>query len=194
MNRSSHNLWNWIQFVIDQIDTWVLNMLRIRATLIAAVIGTILIVWGIVTKNVDLGMEAILAGAMGYLIGFVPAVLGGLFITAIQFVTFSMGLQSMPLLFLQIMGYTYIAWLGRQHKMMAVERRMRLADVEHDPQVVSWTLINEVRNSLLAMRLLLFVRSNGSPQQNQLRMIEDELLRLESLFGKLDDTKQQNIR
>ena len=189
MRRITKVTWIWIQVMVERVDSWVLDNLRMRATLIAALIGTAFLIWGIVTHNPNLGIEVILAGAMGYLIGFVPAVGGGLLITAIHFFSSGMPLESFPVIVIQIMGYTYIAWLGRQHKHLAIERRNKLADVDHDAKVVSWSFVNEVRNSLLAMRLLLFVKQNEATQHAQLRMIEDELLRLESLFGKLDDSK-----
>ncbi len=190
MSRVTKSIWLWIQIVVERSDAWVLDNLRSRATLIAALIGTILLIWGLVTHNPDLGVEAVLAGAMGYVIGFVPAVLGGLIITAIHFFSAGMPVSSFPVILIQIMGYTYIAWLGRQHKHLALERRTQLADAVHDAKVVPWSFVNEVRNSLLAMRLLLFVKKSETTEHAQLQLIEDELLRLESLFGKLDDSKQ----
>ncbi len=179
MRRIIKSVWLWIQIIVERTDSWVLDNLRSRATLIAALIGTVLLIWGIATHNPDLGIEAVLAGAMGYVVGFVPAVLGGLIITSIHFFREGMPISNFPVILIQIMGYTYIAWLGRQHKHLAVERRTQLADSIHDAKVVPWSFVNEVRNSLLAMRLLLFVKKNETAEHAQLELIEDELLRLE---------------
>ncbi|UOF90922.1 hypothetical protein LSG31_09030 [Fodinisporobacter ferrooxydans] len=51
--------------------------------------------------------------------------------------------------------------------------------------IISRSQVNEVRNSLLAIRLLLFQHSKIHLVQDELKIVEDELLRLELLLASL---------
>ncbi len=176
-----------MQNLVEHIDRIVLTYLSSRVTLIAAVVGTALMIWGIASHNLYMVIQVILAGAMGYSVGFVPAVVGGLIVSAIYIVTQGITTLNISSLIIEVLGCTYIAWLGRQHKVITKRRRTEIAGVANRSHTVSWTFVNEVRNSLLAMRLLLFRKANEGLPQQKLELIENELLRLESMFGKLKE-------
>lgn len=172
-------------------DDMVLGYLRMRMTLIAALLGIVLFVLAIIEHDIFAGVEVLLAGAVGYTIGFVPAVLGGVLITLSSLVWYSHHSMYCPSIIFQFLGCVVIAWLGRSHHSVVKHTREHYrshVDQAMRSQVVPWTLVNEVRNSLLGMRLLLFTNNMGrETDQQNLQIVEAELLRLESLFTDLHE-------
>ncbi|PWI58371.1 hypothetical protein [Sulfoacidibacillus thermotolerans] len=185
---STHSVARMVQW-LSELDERVLLYMRNRATLFAALIGASLLLWSVVTENGFLSAEVILAGAVGYALGFVPAIAGGIFINGIEIALHYGHPLHVPTLLVQFFGCSSIAWLGHVHKMVARRaREQQERDVTVRAQIVPWTLVNEVRNSLLAMRLLLFSNKldrNSDP--NNLKLVQAELLRLESLFKELHE-------
>lgn len=168
----------------EDCDEALIMFLRHKQSLLAALIGLSLLVWGIITLQYYLIIAVIIAGAVGYWLGFSPAVLIALCLLLIGTVTNQP--DHVTKLIIQIAGIILIAWLGREHH-LAVRKRLALGNDECVQHVVTWTFINEVRNSLLAMRLLLFQKSPTIDTTTNLKLIEDELLRLEAIFSKLHD-------
>ncbi len=187
----------FVQFVARMVqrmailDEIVLHYIQTRLNLFAALIGALLLVWSAFAHNGFLSAEVLLAGAIGYALGFVPAMMGGIFINGLEIALRHGHPLHIPTLLVQFFGCSMIAWLGHGHQMamrQAREQSRELADVSIRAQIVPWTLVNEVRNSLLAMRLLLFTSKtdrNSDPQNMQL--VQAELLRLEALFKELHE-------
>jgi len=171
----------------ESIDRIVLDQLKLRATLVAAFIGLTFLIWAVVTQNGYLGSQVIVAGAIGYWLGFVPAVVGGLAVNALD--VYIQGLPELHAfaMLIQLVGCSYIAWLGYVHKMTAVARRKEIQEMKQRSHIVSRTVINEVRNSLLAVRLLLFSNRTVRVSPSDMRLVEDELVRLEAMLKDLPE-------
>ena len=184
MRNIFYHAWRRLLTLIDDIDNALIRFFKNRQSLFAAIIGLMLIIWGIALHQYYLLLAVVLAGAIGYGMGFTPAFLIALLLVIVQYR--SVETPHLAEMIIEILGTTFIAWLGREHR-LAARSRLLWGGNEFEKQVVSWTFVNEVRNSLLAMRLLLFQKSQDSLASTNLKLIEDELLRLESLFGKLHD-------
>ena len=184
MRQGIHHAWRRFLTSIDDVDDALMTFFKLRQSLLAALIGIAMLIWGLIMHQYFLLLAVMLAGAIGYWLGFTPAFLAAFFLIALQ-IHATESLQFAQML-LEVLGTTFIAWLGREHR-LAARQRLLWGGSEFEKQVVSWTFVNEVRNSLLAMRLLLFQKSQDNPSGANLKLIEDELLRLESLFGKLHD-------
>lgn len=169
------------------IDRIALEQLKLRATFIAAFIGLAFLIWAAVTQDGYLGFQVILMGAIGYWFGFVPAVVGGLAVNAVY--VYIQGLPELRAfaMLIQLFGCSYIAWLGHAHKVTAVVRRKEIQEMQHRFHIVSWSVVNEVRNSLLAVRLMLFSNETVRVSPSEMRMAEDELLRLEAMLKDLPE-------
>lgn len=182
---------NNLQDLFIRIDMDCIRFLREWSTLIAATLGVFLFAWGIVSTDYKLVIEVLLTGAVSYSIGFVPALIGDLIMLLIRI----SGMYFTPyaaIEILQFLGCAYIAWLGFQHQQLARANRQQLQHMnkqEHPSHVITWNMVNEVRNSLLAMRLLLFQQAqkqtSPSTTEDEIKMVEEELLRLELIFGSL---------
>ncbi len=184
MMQSIHHTWRRFLTSIEDTDDALMFFFKSRQSLLAALIGLLMIIWGLIMQQYFLPIAVVLAGAIGYWLGFTPAFLIAFFLIIVQ-VRFNQTFHFSEIL-IEVLGTTFIAWLGREHR-LAVRRRLLWGGDEYEKQVVSWTFVNEVRNSLLAMRLLLFQKSPDPTTGTNLKLIEDELLRLESLFGKLHE-------
>ena len=188
-----------IQDTLERIDRIVLEQLKLRATLIAAMIGLTFLGWSVAAQNGYLGLQVVLAGAIGYAVGFVPAVVGGLAVNIVD--VFMHGLHGIHAytMLLQVVGCSYIAWLGHAHRVAAVARRKEIQEMQNRTHIVPWTVVNEVRNSLLAVRLLLFSNRTIRVSPSEMRLVEDELLRLEAMLKDLpeqdaDEKHQPELR
>ncbi len=171
----------------ERIDRLVLEQLKLRATLIAAFIGLTFLAWSAITQNGYLALQVLLAGAVGYLLGFVPAVAGGLVINLVDLYIHGVhGLHAYTML-VQVFGCSYIAWLGHAHSVAAAVRRKEIQEMQNRRHIVPWTVVNEVRNSLLAVRLVLFSNRTIRVSPSEMRLIEDELLRLEAMLKDLPE-------
>ncbi|MHB1629933.1 MAG: hypothetical protein ACYCVB_16450 [Bacilli bacterium] len=180
----------WRQRILDtseRIDRFVLDQLKQRATLIAALIGLTFLGWSALTQNGYLGLQVLLAGAVGYLLGFVPAVVGGLAVNVVDLCIHGAHGVNVYMLLVQLFGCTYIAWLGHAHRIAAAVRRKEIQEMQNRKHIVPWTVVNEVRNSLLAVRLLLFSNRTVRVSPSEMRLIEDELLRLEAMLKDLPE-------
>lgn len=177
---------------VDWLDALFITQLRARASLMAVMLGIGLILWGTWQGNIILDAEVVLAGATGYTLGLVPAVAVGIAAAGAQWVLLGPGFEHPAVNLLEFLGCAYIAWLGREHRQLADEQKLALAGIQHERRVIPWSLVNEVRNSLMAMRLLLTDR-RSTANADQVKLVEQELLRLESIFGNLpregDSTK-----
>jgi len=178
----------------ESIDRIVLDQLRLRATLIAAFIGLTFLIWAVVTQNGYLGSQVIVAGAIGYWLGFVPAVGGGLVLNALHVYMQGLPERHVFMMVIQLAGCSYIAWLGYVHKIATVARRKEVHEMKQRSHIVSWTVINEVRNSLLAVRLLLFSSRTVRVSPSDMRMVEDELVRLEAMLKDLPEKETKGRR
>ncbi len=185
--RNLRDLWFALLERVKNIDVAVLGFLRTRMTWIAVLIGTLLVVWGLVDHNLYAVLQVILAGAGGYFIGFLPAVAGGILVTIIHALIGGVSQVRSADTVVRLIGCSYIAWLGREHQVMVRRRRTEIANLPHGSHTISWALVNEVRNSLLGMRLLLAGKNTDRTSTSELELVESELLRLESLFGSLKE-------
>ena len=174
---------------VHHADELLFHFLKQKLTLIAFIIGMVLFVTGFLLHNDEMSAEVVLAGAMGYLLGFIPAVIGGFILTAIRFSLVGFYWGEVPIEALLCVGCMYIAWLGREHRVASIRRKQEIQGFIQTPHEIPWSMVNEVRNSLLAMRLLLFSKRNDSTDMN-LRLVEDELTRLDNLFHDLNEKKE----
>ncbi len=174
---------------IHHSDQVLFDFLKQKMTLIAAVIGIGLCILGFLLHNIEMSLEVVLVGAIGYLLGFIPAIVGGLILTGIRFSQVGFFWSEVPLETLVYLGCMYIAWLGREHKVASIRRKQEIYGFIQTAQVIPWSMVNEVRNSLLAMRLLLFSKHSETIESN-LRLVEDELTRLDNLFHDLNENKE----
>lgn len=183
----------WQKFLqmVHQLDQHLISFLRQRSTLLAALIGVFLILWGGVQGDGILVLEVLLAGAIAYAVGFTPAVIGAMLLMVYRL---GKGTGAGPQAadeILQFLGCVYIAWLGYWHgKMASYQRKCTLESKSQTHHLISWVFINEVRNSLMAMRLLLF-QSKKSTSALEYKMVEKELLRLERMFSELQKEKEE---
>lgn len=177
--------WKTLRETAERLDGLFVAQLRSRATLIAVLIGLFLLGWGAWENDYILDTEVLLAGATGYVLGFAPAVAIGVIATLLQWTMLGVGADHPSASVLQFLGCSYIAWLGREHHRITRERQVMLSGIHHDQRIIPWSLVNEVRNSLLAMRLLLFDRKRVDVDPTPIELVEEELLRLESIFGNL---------
>lgn len=173
---------------VHKADRRLFAMVKQRLTLIAAIVGIVLVVVGVSQHNYEIIIDVILAGAFGYLIGFIPAVGSGVIVMIVRFLLVGVRPEHISLYLLTFVGCTYIAWLGREHRMVSVRRKQEMHGFPQTTQEISWSMVNEVRNSLLAMRLLLFTNPSNNNDDN-LQMIKEELTRLDRLFHNLNDEK-----
>ncbi|MCI0184688.1 hypothetical protein [Sulfoacidibacillus ferrooxidans] len=177
--------------LISQFDDNVLNYLRLRVTLMAALLGVVFLLFSFIEHNVFSSIEVLLAGAVGYSIGFVPAVFGGILITALSIMENGGHHEHWAPIILQFLGCSVIAWLGHSHQLATQHTREQNkipAQRTIRAQIVPWALVNEVRNSLLGMRLLIFTNTmDRDAEQRNLQIVETELLRLEALFNDLSE-------
>ncbi len=189
MRKHWHNAKKRLQRRIFESDRFLINLIKQNMTLIAAVIGLVLFVDGFFRHDPEMSAEVVLAGAFGYWFGFSPAVVGILVLTGMRFAVVGFNTHSIPLDTLIWLSCLYIAWLGREHRLASNVRKLEVDGYYNTSQEIPWSMVNEVRNSLLAMRLLLFNRHHEAGDAN-LRLVEDELTRLDNLFHNLDDNKQ----
>jgi hypothetical protein len=182
--------WRKLQNAFFQFDLLFIRLLHEWATLVAASLGVFLCAWGIAIGDYNLLIEVLVTGAVAYSIGFVPALAGDLIIVLIRIFD-SSNHHAIATELLQFLGCAYIAWLGFQHRQLVRANREQLQanKSEHPSHVIPWSLVNEVRNSLLAIRLLLFQQSSkhadSTVNKDEMKLMEDELLRLELIFGSL---------
>lgn len=181
--------WEVLLTRVHQYDQQLFDYLKQKLTLIAAIIGLILFILGFLLHNIEMSAEVLLAGAMGYLLGFIPAVIGGLVITGIRFGLSGFFWSEMPIEIVLYIGCMYIAWLGREHRVASIRRKKEVQGFIQTAQEIPWSMVNEVRNSLLAMRLLLFSK-RGEQFDTSLRLVEDELTRLDNMFHDLNEKKE----
>ncbi len=187
------NMWQdkWMALLtqIHHADDVLFHFLKQKLTLIAFIIGIILFVLGFFLHNFEMSADVVLAGAMGYWLGFIPAITGGLILTGIRFSLAGFYWAEVPLETLLCVGCMYIAWLGREHRVASIRRKQEIHGFIQTSQEIPWSMVNEVRNSLLAMRLLLFSKKSDSADMN-LRLVQDELTRLDNLFHDLNEKKE----
>jgi hypothetical protein len=184
MKQIIHHAWRRFLTFTEDFDDMLMGFFKARQSLMAAIIGLMMLIWGIAMHQYFLLVAVVLAGAIGYGMGFTPAFLIAFILIVIP--TRFVHLLPIAEMIIEIIGTSIIAWLGREHRLTARKRLLWGGD-DYEKQIVSWTFVNEVRNSLLAMRLLLFQKNQDNSSGTNLKLIEDELLRLESLFGKLHD-------
>ncbi len=184
MKQAIHHAWRHFLTFIEDSDDMLMGFFKARESLMASILGLMMLIWGIVMHQYYLLIAVVLAGAIGYGMGFTPAFLIAFILIVIP--TRFVHLLPIAEMIIEIIGTSIIAWLGREHR-LAARKRLLWGSTYYEKQIVSWTFVNEVRNSLLAMRLLLFQKSQDNSPSTNLKLIEDELLRLESLFGKLHD-------
>ncbi|UOF92080.1 hypothetical protein LSG31_07655 [Fodinisporobacter ferrooxydans] len=173
------------QDIFRTIDRKILEFLQNYSALIASIMGIGLCAWGLFRHDLNLVIETLLSGAIGYYIGFFPALIVNLFIFFLRIHSAGPAYQVFDVKVLQFFGCAYIAWLGFCHRQSALFSRQQFFQEEPHAHLISWTLVNEVRNSLMAMRLLLFKYYKSETEQSEFKLVEDELLRLELIFGSL---------
>lgn len=176
-----------------RVDAAFLRFIQAHANLFLACIALGLSVWEIFRHEYLLACGVVLTGAVGFFCGL----LFGL-CAAVPFLAHSVYLQiisshfSVAAIALQVLGFTCIAWLGYRHKSVIYQQTLPM-QVRHDPQVLPWNTVNDVRTSLAAIRFLLFPLQCHAPKQELLE-VTNELSRLEDLFQEMEARQPQMQR
>ncbi len=177
----------------SHVDAALLKFVQGHANLFLACIALGLSVWEMFRHEYLLACGMVLTGAVGFFYGL----LFGL-CAAMPFLAHSVYLQiasshfSVASIGLQVLGFACIAWLGYRHKSV-IDQQSGPIQVRHDPQVLPWNTVNDVRTSLAAIRFLLFPLQCHAPKQELLE-VTNELSRLEDLFQEMEARQPQMQR
>lgn len=180
--------------VISGMDRKTVNIIRNHPDLVLLFAALILAVWAPSFHHATFDFGLLIIGAVSYFAGIFVALVGGLLILALG-VWHGLSLTNA---LVETIGYISVAWLGYRHKAETyMQQAMRAAD-PHRPQELPWSVANEIRTSLAAVRFLIFPLHEGG-ENNDLQKATNELSRLEQLFMDLekmeqDGDKQSSLR
>lgn len=177
---------------LDTFDKLCLGFIHTRSTLIAALLGVSLLIWGLIFRDGYLIIQVLFSAAIGYGLGFIPGVVFDVVIAFIRLNRVHFQVVAAPFPVLQFFICAYITWLGFRHHQISILLKEKLGEMKHPDRIVPWSFINDVRNSLMAMRLLLFHHTTASTNKTDFKLVEEELLRLERLFGTLPEGEHTN--
>ncbi|MCL6517218.1 hypothetical protein, partial [Alicyclobacillus sp.] len=180
-----------VQSWCSRLDARLVGFVRTHAHLFAATCALLLCVWGLTVRHVGFALGMVILGAVGYFIGLVVALGIGVVLTALDVYAAIHTDWVASTLLLEMVGYACIAWLGYSHRQQK-ERQKRMALEIHEPQVLPWSVVNEVRTSLAAIRFLLFPLHGDNNQE--VRRATDELSRLERLFTEIEREEKARER
>ena len=172
----------------SRLDSALVGFISSHANLFLACTALGLAAWEVSRHSFWPVAAMTLIGALGYYFGLTISLFAAspfLVWGAVSLLTASG--SSFAELILQALGYSSIGWLGFRHKTIAHRQR---ASASHDPQILPWNTVNEVRTSLAAIRFLLFPLQNPSSNQ-ELTDVTKELARLEGLFNEMEQRQAQ---
>ena len=164
--------------------------------LLLAVTAAVLVMAAVVMGDPYYVAAICLVGAVSFFAGFIEslgaaALLAGWAAFRMVASRHGMGLSGVMM---QVFGYGCVAWLGYRHREQQRIQRERSERQAHADSVIPWVVTNEVRNSLAAIRFLLFPLHDGpepADERQPLRQVTDELQRLENLFSDIERSNQE---
>ncbi|QQE77792.1 hypothetical protein [Alicyclobacillus sp. SO9] len=177
---------------IRRTDALFVDAIQTRSSLLTALIVVTLCIWGSSTGHVWFVAGIMVVGALSYFFGIVIALLGGLAFTCIELFAAAIPHMQASVIFMEITGYIMITWLGYRHKEqkeLQQEHIQQQQFVSHSDQVIPWSVTNEVRTSLAAVRFLLFPLDTDEQKDATLEKATAELSRLEHLFNEMEQDK-----
>lgn len=178
---------------LRRIDGLFVNAIQMRSNLLIALIVVTLCIWGSSTGHVWFVAGIMVVGALSYFFGIVVALLGGLAFTSVELFAAAVPHMQASVIFMEITGYVMITWLGYRHKEQKELQQEHIQQkqqfVSHSAQVIPWSVTNEVRTSLAAVRFLLFPLDIDEQTDPTLEKATAELSRLEHLFKEMEQDK-----
>jgi len=169
---------------LSNLDKCAFAWMQKHSHLLMALVNLALAVWALSTGRGQYVFGIALIGAVGYFSGLIVALSSIVITMGIDVSLVGVVHISLSSLFVELVGYLNIAWLGFLHKRLKEEQRHEI-DEKHPDSIMSWTAVNEIRTSLAAIRYLLFpIQSEHVNRELQKATIE--LLRLEQLFQDLE--------
>lgn len=172
----------------QQWDKQLLHLISHHVYLLVTMAISCLGAWGGFTGHFHYIIEMILVGAVAFTIGIVGAVVTsvvGLGLNATMFFAHTVD----PTVFLlETFGFICVIVLGHQHQTMKYAR----SNVQEDKpnQVLPWSVVNEIRTSLSAIRFLLFPLKEEHAT-SQIERATQELSRLEEIFHELERAEKR---
>lgn len=162
--------------------------------MIIAVVVVALCVGGAVTNHVGFVLGILIVGAISYFFGMVVALLLSAGFAVAGLISLSNHDFSAAEQVLETVGYLLIIWLGYRHKQQKqqqVEHRQNQggAAPSHSPQTIPWSVNNEVRTSLAAVRFLLFPLNRDEETDRTIQRASAELSRIEDMFNEMEREK-----
>ncbi len=192
---SKFNRFHEPRHLFARMDAWLIDCLQTRFNLLMALALVGLCIWGLVSGLAWFVGALAVVGALGYFFGLAVSLLCGVVFTGLD-IGFGLhaGLSITPVL-VQCVGYGCSAWLGFRHKQQKQQTMQRLLTTQdgHEPQVLPWAVVNEIRTSLAAIRFLLFPLHDEHTSQ-ELKKATDELSRIEALFTEIEQEELQRKR
>ncbi|WP_157076260.1 hypothetical protein [Alicyclobacillus kakegawensis] len=191
------NRWHRPRHALARMDAWLIDFLQRRFNLLMALVLVGLCVWGLVSGFAWFVLGTAAVGALSYFMGLTVSLLCGIAFTGADIgLGVGMGANwSVSPILLQCVGYGCSAWLGFRHKQQQEQAKQRLLTSQdgHEPQVLPWAVVNEIRTSLAAVRFLLFPLHEEHTSQ-ELKKATDELSRLEAIFTEIEQEEMQKKR
>jgi len=177
-----------------ELDEKLVNFIRLRTNLIVALVVLGLCLGGAVTNHAGFVVGILVIGGISYFFGIVVALL-----VAVAFVIVGLTSLSSPGFspteeVLEIVCYLLISWLGYSHrqqtKLQAEQQHQQQVQQvlapSHSAQTIPWSVSNEVRTSLAAVRFLLFPLNRDEESDRTIQRASAELSRLEHMFNEME--------
>ncbi|MCF8567213.1 hypothetical protein LLE49_21055 [Alicyclobacillus tolerans] len=173
-----------------RLDHYIVDFLLSHANLLLALVVLGLGIWGIFLQHIVFIVALMVIGALSYFFGISVALLTGLFLSVVRLIHPYLP-TSVTVVIVELVGYGTIAWLGYRHKEQ--KRQQKESASSHADHVMPWTVANEMRTSLAAVRYLLFPLHDEATSQN-LETVTKELSRIEDMFNKIEASQEKNNR
>jgi hypothetical protein len=192
-----HVLYKSIFSTCRAADDAIVRFFRSHAYLCIAILSLAIFIWGCVTRHTGFAIGSILLGGLSYFFGLSVAVLFGIVFTFMGVVHSGVSSQAATAA-VELLGYICVAWLGYGHRVQNVEQKQLEKERSarengegdtHRDQIVPWSVVNEVRTSLAAVRFLLFPL-HDKETGTQLEKATNELSRLEKIFSEIERDNQ----
>ncbi|MCF8567664.1 hypothetical protein LLE49_23370 [Alicyclobacillus tolerans] len=144
--------------------------------------------WGLASQHMWFVLGMLVVGALSYFLGLTIAMLAGLVLTVLDLYNSYHGGLHTTIVVMEVIGYVTISWLGYRHRKQEEYQKQLAVLHAHPDQVMSWTVVNEVRNSIAAVRYLLFPMSDSE----NIQQVSQELARIEQMFIQVENRSKAN--
>ncbi|MCF8564337.1 hypothetical protein LLE49_06210 [Alicyclobacillus tolerans] len=164
------------------LDRRAIQMIQAHSNLVAIFTALGIGIW---IHQTWFALTLAMIGAMSYFGGLSLAGIASLLIVGADFAFTGKYDDALTLVPIKLFADAAIAWLGYHHKQQKEIQKRRQQQTQnrfHSDKVLPWTAANEIRNSLAAIRFLLFPLQGGEQNQEPLQKATDELSRIEKMF------------